>query len=208
VQALLARVQTAGARSAWLDATAAGAPLYERFGFRKMQPSLRYAGTLPPGQDLSYLQDGAPAPRPMRAADLEQVCALDRQWWGADRGWFLRRRFMLHPDLCYVLPDGADRHAIAGYLMARRRVGRLWIGPWCVAEEVERPEALLAALASDGQAVPFHAGALAGSARARQAFVRLGWVPSDDAPWRMLWGAPCALAQRPEVLANGTSAKG
>jgi ribosomal protein S18 acetylase RimI-like enzyme len=201
VGALVDRLRAAGARGIWLDATAAGAPLYERLGFRKVQPSLRYAGVLACVPD----GDAVAGVRPMTAADLERVCALDRRWWGADREWFLRRRLALHPDLCRVL-DGPD--GIAGYVLARPRAGRLWIGPWCAAAHVARPEVLLQALARQDAQVPVHLGALAGSDRARAALARLGVAAADDPPWRMVWGEESGLARSAEVMANGTSAKG
>jgi ribosomal protein S18 acetylase RimI-like enzyme len=210
VAALLERLRAAGVRGVWLDATTAGAPLYERLGFRKVQSSLRYAGTLAGGDEGAM--HGV---RPMTQADIDRVCALDRLWWGADRGWFLRRRLALHPDLCHVLDpklDGPD--GIAGYVLVRRRAGRVWVGPWCAAPHVERPEVLLHALARAGDGapvpmpVPIHAGVLASSARARAALERLGFAPGFEHPWRMVWGEDAGLARGAEVLANGTSAKG
>jgi ribosomal protein S18 acetylase RimI-like enzyme len=197
VGALLACLRSRGVRSVYLDATRAGVPLYEAHGFRKVQPSLRYAGKLR-GAAHAYV-------RPMREADLQAVCALDRQWWGADRGFFLQRRWRLHPDLCHVLEqDGA----VQGYVMARRRGEKLWIGPWCAAARVEEPEALLGALAEPGATVQVHAGVLASSARAIRAFDRLELAPGAEPPWRMVHGPDAALGQGSEVLANGTSAKG
>lgn len=197
VGALIDRLERAGVRSMYLDGTRAGVPLYERHGFVRVQPSLRFAGTL----------RGAAHPhvRPMREADLDAVCALDREWWGADRAFFIRRRRHLHPDLCHVLErDGV----IAGYVLARRRGEKIWIGPWCAAADVAAPEALPGALLAPGTAAQVHAGVLASATRAREALVRLGLVAGDDPPWRMVRGADLQLGRRAEVLANGTSAKG
>jgi len=197
VGALLSRLRSVGVRSVYLDGTSAGVPLYERHGFRKVQPSLRYAGEV----------RGLPHPqvRPMRAGDLAAVCDLDREWWGEDRSFFLERRWRLHGGLCHVLEqDGAVR----GYVLARRRGEKLWVGPWCAAADVDAPEALLLALAEPGTAVQVHAGALASSVRAQRAFERLGLQLADNPPWRMVCGPDTALGQSVEVLANGTSAKG
>lgn len=197
VDALLSCLQSLGVRSVYLDATEAGAPLYERHGFRKLQPSLRYSGTI---RGASHAQV-----RSMRAEDLDQVSSLDRLWWGQDRGFFLNRRWNLYPDLCHVLvQDGA----IAGYVMARRRGEKLWIGPWCAATRVAAPEALLEAFVQPGAEVQVHAGVLASSARAIRTLGRLALAQSAAAPWRMVWGCDGALGQRMEILANGTSAKG
>jgi ribosomal protein S18 acetylase RimI-like enzyme len=197
VTALLSHLRTAGVRSIYLDATKAGAPLYQRHGFRKDQPSLRYSGMV----------RGAlhPHVRPMRVQDLDTVCALDRQWWGADRTFFLVRRWQLYPDLCHVLEQGG---AIQGYVLARRRGGKLWVGPWGAAAHVERPEALLEALAVADGIVPIHAGVLASSCRAVTAFDHLGFDLAVEPPWRMVCGPDTETGRSMEMLANGTSAKG
>lgn len=197
VQALLSCVRSAGVSSVYLDATKAGAPLYERHGFRRDQPSLRYSGTVR-GAFHAHV-------RPMSAQDLDAVCGLDRAWWGVDRSFFLRRRWHLHRDLCHVLiQDGA----VQGYVLARRRGDRLWIGPWCATAHVERPEALLESLVEAGGDIQLHAGVLASSARAIDAFHRLGFQSSAEPPWRMVCGPNLDLGRNIEVLANGTSAKG
>lgn len=67
VAGLLRHLHAAGVSSVYLDATATGAPLYQRHGFRTLQPSLRYAGSLAGSVDTRV--------RPMRAADLDAVCA-------------------------------------------------------------------------------------------------------------------------------------
>lgn len=197
VGALLSYLRGVGVRSVYLDATRAGAPLYERHGFRKVQPSLRYSGKV---HGVSHAQV-----RPMRAGDLDVVCSLDRTWWGADRGFFLKRRWHLYGDLCHVLERGG---VIEGYVLARRRNDRLWIGPWCAAAHVEQPEVLLAALVAPGAHVHVHAGVLASNPRAMRAFDRLGLDMAAESPWRMLRGPENPLGRHGEVLANGTSAKG
>jgi len=197
VAALVSYLRARGVRSICLDATKAGAPLYQRHGFRKAQPSLRYSGRM----------RGAlhPHVRPMRAQDLATVCALDRQWWGADRTFFVTRRWHLHPNLCRVLEqDGV----ILGYVLARRRGKKLWIGPWGAAARVERPESLLEALAAPDEMAHINAGILASSLRAISAFNNLGLDPVIDPPWRMVWGLDTGLGRGNEMLANGTSAKG
>jgi ribosomal protein S18 acetylase RimI-like enzyme len=197
VGALVGHLERVGVNSIYLDATRAGVPLYERHGFVRVQPSLRFAGLL---RGTAH-----PHVRPMRDADLDTVCALDRDWWGADRGFFIRRRRQLHPDLCHVLErDGA----IAGYVLARLRGDTLWIGPWCAASGIDTPEALLGALLAPGATAHVHAGVLASGARAREALARLGLDAGDDPPWRMVRGPDAQLGRHPEALANGTSAKG
>ena len=194
VGALLSRLRSVGVRSVYLDGTSAGVPLYERHGFRKVQPSLRYAGEV----------RGLPHPqvRPMRAGDLAAVCDLDREWWGEDRSFFLERRWRLHGGLCHVLEqDGAVR----GYVLARRRGEKLWVGPWCAAADVDAPEALLLALVRPCRSMP---------ARSPRAYVRSapssGWGYSlpitRRGGWRVVrtrhWGKASRCSQtalRPKV---------
>lgn len=197
VAALLSYLQAKGVRSIYLDATKAGAPLYQRHGFRKIQPSLRYSGVI-----SGVLH---PQVRLMRAEDLVTVCALDRQWWGADRSFFLTRRWQLYPDLCRVLERGGQ---VLAYVLARRRGAKLWIGPWGAAACVERPETLLEALAEPDATVHINAGVLASSLRAISAFDQLGLDPAAEPPWRMVCGPDTGLGRATEMLANGTSAKG
>lgn len=197
VAALLAHLRGQGVSSVFLDATQAGAPLYERHGFRKLQPSLRFSGTL-----HGAAWNGM---RRMMPTDLEQVCALDRQFWGADRRFFLRRRLQLHPTLCHVLERNG---VVAGYVMARPRAGRLWVGPWVVRPDVAEPERMLGVLAAPGTSVPAHAGVLSSNVRACQAFAQMDWKAGDNPPWRMLCGVDAGLGDSAGVLTNGTSAKG
>jgi GNAT superfamily N-acetyltransferase len=116
VGALVGCLERAGVTGICLDATAAGAPLYERHGFLRVQPSLRFAGTL----------HGAAHPhvRPLREADLDAVCALDRDWWGADRGFFIRRRRHLHPGLCHVLERDVGQGVSGATASATRAASR------------------------------------------------------------------------------------
>jgi GNAT superfamily N-acetyltransferase len=116
VGALVGCLERAGVTGICLDATAAGAPLYERHGFLRVQTSLRFAGTL----------HGAAHPhvRPLREADLDAVCALDRDWWGADRGFFIRRRRHLHPGLCHVLERDVGQGVSGATASATRAASR------------------------------------------------------------------------------------
>jgi GNAT acetyltransferase-like protein len=181
----------------FLDATDAGVPLYERHGFRKLQPCLRYGGT-PTCDPHSEV-------RPMTGADLGSVCQLDQQWWGARRRFFLQRRLQLHPELCLVLEQYG---AIQGYLMGRQRGDKLWVGPWGVSQEVAHPEVLLTSLPALSQVSKVHAGLLYSNTRGHQVLLNLGFEVAENPPWRMVQGEDVNLGDRMEVLANGTSAKG
>jgi predicted N-acetyltransferase YhbS len=121
-----------------LIATEYGRPLYERLGFRAIDRSVRYIGSLAPGPpDL-----GAPELREVRAADLPGIAELDRRSFGADRGALLA-----------ALPRAADRFvvsdgpAVRGFAAAWRSADTLTIGP-VVADGLAVATALIAGLAA------------------------------------------------------------
>jgi predicted N-acetyltransferase YhbS len=114
-----ALVAWADARGAWceLDATAAGAPLYRRFGF------------VDRGETHVYEGRSAPAPaqlaaRAATAADLDRVCALDRAAFGADRGGVLRSVAALPSATVWLADDAGEP---AAYAIAQRATSQ--IGP-------------------------------------------------------------------------------
>ena len=117
MQALIARLEGAGVTTLLLDATAAGAPLYEKFGFRTYDWTYYYERAQ---------ADAAPIPEAenISGADLQSVMELDRRFYGCDRSAFLT--------LLAREPGAMLMLASDGYLMARHTA----IGPF-VAESAE-----------------------------------------------------------------------
>jgi ribosomal protein S18 acetylase RimI-like enzyme len=190
-----------GARTVLLDGVLRAVPLYERFGFRKLCRSLRFRGEI----------RGRPAPRvrPMLSEDLAEVARLDRQAFGADRSFFLRRRLNRFPELSKVLvQDGR----LAGFLLGRsgQVEGETWTsaGPWVIAPGVEQPEELLESLAPEGGARRLSVGVLAANEAAVNLVRSLGLEERPNSPWRMAFGEPGNLGDSPLALAVGTAAKG
>ena len=201
-----------GARAVYLDGVPAAVPLYERAGFRKVCRSLRFRGRL-------YLPAPYPGVRPMRPADLDACCALDREAFGGDRRFFLERRLERFPELCHVLEfDGR----VEGLIMGRRGENWTAVGPWILAPDAaSRAVGLLAALAANA---PSHRAVPPGSAdeisvgvldapqnRAAVELARsLGLVERADSPWRMVLGENSEPFQgRPEMVYGvGSAAKG
>ncbi len=186
-----------GARSIYLDGVVKAVSLYERVGFRKVCLSRRFYGPL----------EGrlSPQVRPMIAADMDTINAVDRQTFGADRRFFLERRLGLYPDLCKVLEQGG---AITGYILGRRGSDVIGAGPWWVREDAERPADLLYALAAEVGDKMISAGVLDTNPRAVDLLRSLGLNEHPTPPWRMVWGDDGRLGAAPELYANGTSAKG
>jgi GNAT superfamily N-acetyltransferase len=77
-----------GTQNIFLDGDIPAIPLYERVGYRTICRSLRFVGKVP-GKTYPHVQDMSPA-------DLDTVCGIDFEAFGADRSFFLRRRFDLN----------------------------------------------------------------------------------------------------------------
>ena len=190
-------LKTRGAKTIYLDGVVRAVPLYERNGFHKVCRSWRFSGHLS-GKPGSHV-------RRMAVSDLEQVIALDRSSFGADRGFFLRRRLIQFPELSHVMLEG-DR--VSGYISGRS--GKDWVsaGPWVVGETVENPVELLHAFALEAGERPISIGILGANQPACDLVGSLGFVPRADSPWRMTSGGSGDLGASPGCFAVGSAAKG
>lgn len=105
-----------------LDATPLGEPLYRRFGFMPEYELLRAKITVMPGR----LRPSVAAARRTQAADLPEIFARDREYFGADRSALLTSFHERAPQYGWVVPEGAS---VAGYCFGRP--GHLYhhIGP-------------------------------------------------------------------------------
>ena len=129
-------LQQRGARTIYLDGVVKAVDLYQRNGFRKICCSLRFSGKV----------DGKSHPqvRPMLEKDLPVVFDLDQRYFGADRSFFLTRRWKLFPELSKVLVED-DR--VTGFILGRWGEGWMVAGPWVVEAGVRYPQWLLEAQA-------------------------------------------------------------
>ena len=190
-------IQQHGARTVYLDGVLKAVGLYERNGFRKVTRSWRYAGKLA-GQ-------AHPQVFPMQAHHLPEVFALDRKAFGADRSFFLDRRWSLYPELGFVL---VERDQMQGYILGRRGTGWLSAGPWVADPGVAAPERLLESLALAAGGMPISLGILDTHHRACQLVESMGFIARPDSPWRMSLGLENDLGASPFCLAVGSAAKG
>jgi Acetyltransferase (GNAT) domain len=132
---VLAAVDARGCQVARLDATDAGAPLYEKFGFvddgiaRVFERDER---TARPARDVSNVR---------ASPDLREIVAFDERAFGASREKLLARLWSEYRERCVIARDSAGE--LVGYLFARDPV----LGPWVAkgAEAAEAAEALLGA---------------------------------------------------------------
>jgi ribosomal protein S18 acetylase RimI-like enzyme len=185
-----------GTQSIFLDGVTAAVPLYERLGFRKVCRSLRFAGAI-----VGRVPTGV---RSMRHDDLETVSQIDRQAFGADRTFFLKRRLSLYPELCKVWDCNGK---ISGYIVGRRGLNSISAGPWVVRPEAPSAAALLESLAAEVQDGRIGLGVLETNGRALAIIHSLGLVERPDPPWRMVRGAG-ELGASPQLYAIGSAAKG
>jgi GNAT superfamily N-acetyltransferase len=116
-----------------LDASPAGAPLYERLGF------------VDDGQTVSFVQDGS-VPRlsiaervgPLQLADIPAVAAFDAPIFGANRAAVFELFLHEAPERAFLARSGAGE--VSGYLFAQAAT----IGPWAARTPADA-EALLGA---------------------------------------------------------------
>jgi hypothetical protein len=78
----------------------------------------------------------------MSLSDVEMVCAMDRDIFGADRSFLLEGIWHENPLLSAVI---RERNEIAGYIFGREGSRARYIGPW-VARSKDVSETLLRAI--------------------------------------------------------------
>jgi GNAT superfamily N-acetyltransferase len=98
-----------------LDATPAGEPIYRKRGFVEDYRLRRMQGRIEPGQRRPN-PVSAPDSRPMRADDLNDVLALDREVFGADRSAMLQWMFDGAPEYAWITREAAT---VTGYTFGR-----------------------------------------------------------------------------------------
>jgi GNAT superfamily N-acetyltransferase len=193
----VAYLRQCGTETVYLDGVVKAVDLYERNGFHKICRSWRLSGSLAgkPGKCV----------RRMRLDDLEQVFALDRFSFGADRSIFLKQRLEIYPELSLVVVDG---ERVTGYISGREGEGWLSAGPCVVSEGTEDFIDLFHTFALQAGDRLISVGILETNTRACEIVRSLGFVERPDSPWRMALGNGNNLGASPECFAIGSAAKG
>ena len=192
----LGRLDAAGLENILLDGDLNAVPFYEAQGFRKICRSLRFRGRIA-GKKHDHI-------RRLDPEDLEPLCALDRELFGDDRGFFLRRRAGRFPDLSLVSERGGR---LSGWIMARPGDGLLAVGPWAaLAPEDAGP--LLEHLASEHEDEIFRVGVLEANAAAARRLRSWPGFEEGVFSWRMVRGPSGRLGDHPALYAIGSAAKG
>lgn len=98
-------------------------PFYEKLGFRKEHPNMRWEGAL---HNASW--SGI---HPLREKDLEGVIATDAAYFGSPRGILIRHLAQEFPATFLV---AEERGTIRGYIVGNASGEGCEIGPWIVEE--------------------------------------------------------------------------
>lgn len=209
--------------SVYLDAVARAVPFYESVGFRVVCRSLRFLGQVEPtawSRDTGRAGRAEAAAvaacvRPLREPDLPAVLALDREVFGADRGFFLERRLSLWPQYAWALEREGG---LAGFVLGLQGRGLVAAGPLVLAEELPAapdgaashasPLALLAALSGAAGGAPLRIGVLESNGEAASALRAVPGLQAQRASWRMVHGPGVGLGEAPRCWAVGSAAKG
>jgi ribosomal protein S18 acetylase RimI-like enzyme len=186
-----------GTQSVYLDGVQAAVPLYERIGFRKVCRSLRFVARI---QGKSH-----PHARQMQTHDLPVVLEIDKRNFGANRSFFLKRRWTLYPELCKVYEVNME---IKGFIFGRRGQATVSIGPWVVKGPETNSAGLLEDVAMYAGPVDLGMGILETNTEAVKLAKSLGFRASEDPPWRMAFGTQSNLGASDQCLAIGSAAKG
>ncbi len=186
-----------GVETVYLDGVLKAVQLYERNGFHKVCRSWRFSGNLP--------GKFSPRVKRMGISDIDQVIELDKRSFGTDRGFFLRRRLELFPELSYVMHS---RNTVSGFIFGRAGTDWVAAGPWVVEAGIENPIELLQALALEAHGKPINLGILDTHRQACELLQSHGFVTHPDSPWRMACGSSSNLGASPNCYAIGSAAKG
>lgn len=194
----------AGVDGIGLDGDLNAVSYYEKMGFRKACRSLRFRGKFR-GRKHAHV-------RPLLPADLDRLCALDREFFAADRSFFLRRRLETFPRMCLVAERAGE---IRGWIMARPGDGLLAVGPWAALAPEEAPP-LLEHLAAEHGTEALRVGVLERNADAARLLRAWPGMAEGIHSWRMVRrggeaagsGLQGLLGDHPALYAIGSGAKG
>lgn len=132
MQQCLDTLASSGVRSVWLTASASGAPLYERMGFRAIDRVVRWRLDKAVGSDGSAGFSGK---------DILDLVSRDRFGWGDDRSLLCRE----------AVRQGNLVSGAGSSMVIRRMEAASFIGPW-VADQSETAAALLDSVMGDNAA--------------------------------------------------------
>lgn len=190
-------LQANGINNIFLDADLDAVPFYEKLGFRRVCKSLRFLGMLE--------GEGSRVVRKAGQEDIDSVCEIDRTLFSDDRGFFLKRRLSLYPDLFFLLERG-DR--IRGYIAAQPGDGVITVGPWASLDSEQEAGVLLRHLACKVNEAPLRIGVLESNSDAVELIRSFRSLEEKEACWRMAMGSSDRLGMSNDLYAIGAPSKG
>jgi len=123
MEAAISYLEERGARAIKLEAVEKAAPLYRRLGFVDEFDSLRFCG-MPKHKDQPRRKGIVSL---IRENDILEIAEFDAQHFGANRLSVLKS---LHSDFSQYCFAAKENQHVEGYIMARKTLDGLWIGPW------------------------------------------------------------------------------
>jgi len=190
-------LRSKGIRNIYLDGDLSAVPIYEKHGFKKITKSLRFVGKIKGKSNLLV--------RKATSADLSQICKIDAELFGEDRGFFLESWQDLFSNYCFVIKSD---NTIRGYIMGRPGTNVISVGPIAVLTEDVNPIGLLEALALEAGKQTLRIGVLESNKKAVQLFRSIKTLKEGVPSWRMVLGQMETLGQNEKLYAIGSAAKG
>jgi ribosomal protein S18 acetylase RimI-like enzyme len=181
----------------YLDGDLNAISYYETMGFRKICRSLRFRGKIKGKKHANV--------RRLQPGDLDRLCAMDRELFGDNRSFFLRRRVENSPGLCLV--SEKEGH-LSGWIMARPGDGLLAVGPWAALNGEEDAASLLDYLSNENGSAVFRVGVLEKNVKALQLLRSRFDFQETCHSWFMVRGGSDRLGNHPGLYAIGSGAKG
>lgn len=123
-------------KSIKLDATPAGKPVYEKFGFMDEYRLIRMTC---PSLSEDRLRNHSIESLRISPDDLRKVAVYDKKVFGADRSAMIRNLYERDPELAWMIPDN---QYIEGYCLGRKGTRFTQIGP-LYAASLEGAKALM-----------------------------------------------------------------
>lgn len=124
MEAAINYLENRGAGTIKLEAVAEAAPLYRRLGFVDAFDSLRFRG-MPQrnGRKPRKIQTVSV----MYEVDIDEIAEFDAKYFGSNRLSILKSLHSDFPQYCFY---GKENQRTNGYIMARKTLNGLWLGPW------------------------------------------------------------------------------
>ncbi len=124
MEAAIIYLEDNGAKTIKLEAVERAVPLYRRLGFVDAFDSFRFRGTP---------QRNGKEPRRnetvsvMNEGNIDEIAQFDAQYFGSNRLSILKSLHSDFPQYCFY---AKENQLIKGYIMARKTLNGLWLGPW------------------------------------------------------------------------------